>query len=134
MTTSNRINSGFTLIEVMVAIVIMMVGMLGLLQSINVAMEYNLRNHLRDEAVLVGEKYINELKGKAFATSTITFPLISTVSKIRGVNKKLMVETSSTQLADDATGTTNRLQVVVKWTYKGVTYQNMVTAPVSIVK
>lgn len=118
----------------MVAIVIMMVGMLGLLQSINVAMEYNLRNHLRDEAVLVGEKYINELKGKAFATSTVTFPLISTVSKIRGVNKKLMVETSSTQLADDAIGTTNQLQVLVKWTYKGVEYQNRVSAPVSIIK
>ncbi|MFZ3207566.1 MAG: prepilin-type N-terminal cleavage/methylation domain-containing protein [Geobacteraceae bacterium] len=134
MPTSNRNNSGFTLAEVMVAILIMMVGMLGLLESINVATEYNLKNHLRDEAVYVGEKYMNELRGKAFATSTVTYPLISTATKIRGVNKKLMVETSSTQLADDAIGTTNQLQVLVKWTYKGVEYQNRVTAPRSIIK
>lgn len=132
--TLNKNSGGFTLVEVMIAIVIMIVGMLGLLQSINIAMEYNLKNHLRDEAVFVGEKYMNELKGKTFATATITYPLISTASRIRGVNKKLMVETSSTQLADNAQGTTNQLMVVVKWTYKGVEYQNRVTTPVSIIK
>lgn len=134
LVTSIKNNSGFTLVEVMVAIVIMMVGMLGLLQSINVATEHNLKNYLRDEAVYVGEKYMNELRGKAFAPSNVTYPLISTASKIRGVNKKLMVETSSTQLADDAIGTTNQLQVLVKWTYKGVEYQNRVTAPRSMIK
>jgi len=131
---SSKNNSGFTLIEVMIAIVIMMVGMLGLLQSINIAMEFNLKNHMRDEAVYMGEKYMNELKGKAFATASITFPLISTATRIRGANKKLMIETSSTQLADTAAGTTNQLMVVVKWTYKGVEYQNRVTTPVSMVK
>lgn len=128
MTISAKINSGFTVIEVMVAILIMMVGMLGLLQSINVAYEYNLKNHMRDEAVYMGERYMNELKGKAFATSSITYPLISTASKIRGGRSKLMIETSSTQLSSD----TNQLLVVVKWTNRGVEYQNRVTAPISI--
>ena len=48
-------SSGFTLIEVMVAMVITLVGLLGLLQSVNLATEHNIKNALRDEAVQVGE-------------------------------------------------------------------------------
>ena len=139
--TSNRINSGFTLIEVMVAIVIMMVGMLGLLQSINVAMEYNLKNHLRDEAVLVGEKYMNIMRGKAFdQLSTIPLPSGNTYgtryesSKVRGTGKQYSVDMKVIDLSTDPVTPSRQLDVTVSWTIKGVTYQNRVTAPVSIVK
>ncbi len=127
MPTLNRNSAGFTLVEVMVAIVIMMIGLLGLLEAINVATDANLKNHLRDEAVYVGEKYLNELKGRGFDNIAATYPLISTASKIRGAGKKLTIETSSTSLASD----TKQLVVTVKWTYKGVTYENRVTAPIS---
>jgi type IV pilus assembly protein PilV len=129
-----RNSNGFTLIEMMVAIVIMMVGLLGLLESINVATEYNLRNQLRDEAVYAGEKYLNELRGRGFdniapvsPATSVTFPVISTASKIRGSSKKMRIETTSTSLASD----TLQLLVVVNWTYKGVTYENRVTVPFS---
>lgn len=124
----------------MVAIVIMMVGLLGLLESINIATEYNLKNHLRDEAVYVGEKYLNALKGQQFdnvapvyPATSIAFPLISTASRIRGSAKKLIVETSSTALAWDAShkASTLQLNVLVKWTYKGVTFENRLQVPYS---
>lgn len=115
----------------MVSIVIMMVGMLGLLVGLNVATEMNIKNHLRDEAVYVGEKYLNELRGQAFSSTAVTYPLISTASKVRGTGKKLKIETSSTPLATNTTSDTSSLLVVVKWTYKGVEYQNRVSAVVS---
>jgi type IV pilus assembly protein PilV len=44
-------NRGFTLMEVLVAIVILSVGMLALLQTVNVALVHTSTNMLRDEAV-----------------------------------------------------------------------------------
>jgi len=124
---SNRNSSGFTLIEVMVAIVIMMVGLLGLLQSINVAMEFNLKNHMRDEAVYVGERYLNELKGKGFGNISASYSTLTVKSRIRGEKGSLTVDRSSTDMGSS----TKRLQVLVKWKYKGVEYENRVVAPIS---
>lgn len=127
MRISNRNSSGFTLIEVMVAIVIMMVGLLGLLQSINVAMEFNLKNHMRDEAVYVGERYLNELKGKGFGNISASYSTLTVKSRIRGEKGSLTVDRSSTDMGSS----TKRLQVLVKWKYKGVEYENRVVAPIS---
>jgi len=135
--TSTRNKSGFTLTEVMVAILIMMVGMLGLLESINVATEYNLKNHLRDEAVYVGEKYMNIQKGKAFdllTTMPLTYGRRYEPSRIRGTGKPYSVDMKVTDLSTDPVAATKQLEVVVSWTYKGVTFQNRVTAPVSIIR
>lgn len=134
MKKSNKNNCGFTLIEVMVAIVIMMVGMLGLLQSINLAMEHNLKNHLRDEAVYVGEKYMNIQRGKAFDLLSTTYGTRYEPSKVRGTGKLYSVDMSTLTLSSDPVTPAKQLTIVVKWTYKGVEYQNRVTAPVSIVK
>jgi len=111
----------------MVAIVIMMVGLLGLLQSINVAMEFNLKNHMRDEAVYVGERYLNELKGKGFGNISASYSTLTVKSRIRGEKGSLTVDRSSTDMGSS----TKRLQVLVKWKYKGVEYENRVVAPIS---
>lgn len=51
-------NLGFTLIEVLISIIIMMVGLLGLLQTINVALNHNIQNQLRNEAVMVADQVL----------------------------------------------------------------------------
>lgn len=132
--SSLRNNSGFTLIEVMVAIVIMMVGMLGLLEAINVATEFNLKNHLRDEAVHVGEKYMNIQRGKAFDLLSTTYGTRTEYSKVRGTGKPYSIDMKATDLSTDPVTPTKQLLVVVSWTYKGVTFQNRVTAPISIIR
>lgn len=113
----------------MIAIVIMMVGMLGLLQSINIAMEFNLKNHLRDEAVYVGEKYMNIQRGKAFGLLSTTYGPRYEASKVRGTGKLYRVDMSTADLSTDAL--TKQITIEVKWTYKGVEYQNRVTSPIS---
>lgn len=134
MLVLNKNNMGFTLVEVMVAIVIMMVGMLGLLTSINVAMEFNLKNHLRDEAVSVGEKYMNLQRGKSFDLLSSSYATRYEASKLRGSSKSYSVDMKTTDLSADTVTPSKQLEVVVRWTYKGIDYQNKVTAPVSIIR
>jgi type IV pilus assembly protein PilV len=119
----------------MVAILIMMVGVLGLLEAVNVAMEFNLKNHLRDEAVYVGERYMNELKGQGFDAIAATYATISTASKVRGTGKKVYVDRSSQVLSSDSVGPTSKQLIVnVRWNYKGVQFQNRVMSPISIAR
>jgi len=132
---SNRNNSGFTLVEVIMAVLILLVGMLGLLQAVNLAMEVNLRNQVREEAVYVGERVMSELRGRGFDNISASYVTYSTPSKIRGVSRKYGVQRSSVVLAtESALPVTKQLEVVVTWNYKGVTYQNRVVAPISILR
>ena len=69
----NTNNQGFTLIEFLVAIVILMVGLLGLLQTVNYAIVNNTTNQLRQEALLLADERMNLEKSKKFtAISTHT--------------------------------------------------------------
>lgn len=131
---------GFSLTEMLVAILIMMVGMLGLLQAANVVMEYNLKNHVRDEAVTVGERYMNLFKGVGFdninATNYPVDPPKTDIvpSTIRGSGRNYTVVSTYETLATLPGGTvptTKKLDVVVTWQYKNQTMNNRVTSVIS---
>jgi len=50
-------NKGFTLVESLVALVILAIALLGLLTGLMVAIDINTRNILRDEAVKIADEY-----------------------------------------------------------------------------
>lgn len=140
---SRKSNSGFSLVEVMMAILILMVGMLGLLQAINLAVEANLRNQVREEAVYIGQRVMSEMRGKGFdnisvastPTEKFTYGEYQIPSKIRGASRSYTVSRSSMVLSTvNLQPVTKQLEVVVKWTYKGVGYENRVVSPISILR
>lgn len=109
--------SGFTLIEVVVAMGIMLVGLLGLLATANLAIDFNTRDYMRDEAVRVGERFMNLTRNSdydsiAAGTTNQTF-----TSTIRGVSKNYNITRTVEQLTN-----TKHVSIVVNWTYKGQTY------------
>jgi type IV pilus assembly protein PilV len=105
---------GFTLVEVLMAMLVMTVGLLGLLQSVNVAFEHNTRNRLRQEALLVGEEQMNDLRRTA--NSALSYPNFTcAVRVVAGVNKKFSVIRDCQQMQDS-----NRLSVRVGWSFKNV--------------
>lgn len=114
----------------MVAMLITMVGLVGLLQAVNLAMEHNLRNLLRDEAVLTGEKVMAYQKVRPFDQIS-TNPLGANPlkknhpppfnSRLRSGSVRYTVEPTSYSLS-----TAKELIVPVKWTYKGVEYTHEV--------
>lgn len=113
---------GFTLVEILFATVIMTVGLLALLHSVNVAMEHNLRNHIRDEATLVAEEKLTEMKYKTVSLLTNGTTTETVPSKIRGFTKNYTVE----KKIDDSGSGLKSIQVTVKWNYKGTDYTHSV--------
>lgn len=96
----------------MVAMVIMLVGLLGLLQSVNLATEVNLKNHLRDEATRVAETIMNDMRTRPFGTVYNNFTTVP--SKIRNSAKGYTVRRTATSSRPDS----EEYQVDVSWNYK----------------
>jgi type IV pilus assembly protein PilV len=120
-------NRGFTLIEVVVAMGIMLVGLLGLLATANMATEFNTRDYLRNEAVRIGERWINGSRNIAYDNiSSYTPPGHTTSINIRGIAKNYTVNRTVEQLPNS-----RHISVVVSWTYKGVTYNHGVDSVVA---
>jgi type IV pilus assembly protein PilV len=119
----------------MMAILILMVGMLGLLQAINLALEVNMRNQVREEAVYLANQVMSEMRGGGFDNISVAYSTKLLPSKIRGVSRTYSVSRSSRVLSTvDAKPATKELAVLVTWKYKGVEYQNRVVAPISILR
>ena len=120
-----RNNKGFTLIEMLCAMFILMIGMLALLNSIAVALNSNTGNILRDEAVRIAEQYMNELKSKPFDSLASENPETSTMTRdFRGISKSYSVSSQINDLSTDAKG----LIVTVSWTYKNSPGQHSINS------
>lgn len=120
---------GFTLIEVLVAIVILMVGLLGMLQAINLAMDKTLENQLRQEAVAVAEKTISNQKALPFANITASNGVGAEQIPIGGGFKNLSVaHMVTTPAASDPK--TKQISVRVWWRYRGRNYEHQTSSAV----
>lgn len=79
-------SSGFTLIEVMIAIVIIMVSMLAFLTTITVAMRTSLNNELRDVSTVVANQTGEALLALPMTDSELASGLASGVTHTRITN------------------------------------------------
>jgi type IV pilus assembly protein PilV len=116
-TTSPSSSCGFTLVEVLMAMLIMTVGLVGLLQSLEVAYQHNARNRLREEGVLLAEEQMNVLRQTVFQKST------TAKRSIGGMTKDFSV-TRQVQKINDTDS--NRLTVIVGWTFKNATTKHVI--------
>jgi type IV pilus assembly protein PilV len=122
---------GFTLIEFLVAIVILMVGMLGLLQVVNLAYSTNLQNDLRNTAVVLADEEISrELKkgydnviNASFRNYTVSRPMLNAM-------KNYSVNLTGTPISS-GTDSSKQVSVLVIWRYKKMRYDHGISAVVS---
>ena len=126
-------NKGFTLAELLAATVVLLIGLLGLLQSMNIATEQNLRNAARDEALQISEEYMSNIRAKPFAQissspSPYNYPPLSVPSRLRGVSKNYTVTRQVTLLS------TNSKLVMVRsrWRFKNTSTAQMLQSVVSM--
>lgn len=123
---SNR--NGFTLVEFLVSIVILMIGLLGLLQTINVAIDQDLGNVFRNEAVIVVDEMMMKKRAKTFdSVSTVVNKTYSEQRTVRGIPKTFTL----TETVESVTSNSKQISINASWTKKNSTYNHSATSVVS---
>jgi prepilin-type N-terminal cleavage/methylation domain-containing protein len=137
-------NKGFTLVEVMIAMFILMIGSLAIAQVAVMVVDTNMSNILRDEAVRIADERINgtltsttnvRWDGLANLNITSSVPTDDTLQKeiaagqqtitvnsiSRGIQRNYTVTWLVTQISQPSAIKTQvfRVQVWVGWNYKG---------------
>jgi type IV pilus assembly protein PilV len=104
---------GFSLIEFLVAIVILMVGLLGLLETVNLGIRQNMGNKLRNDAIMLADEIMATQRVNAFAN-------ISSTHKRRPVNAGAgFANYSVVKDVSDLTLTSKRVAVNISWRERG---------------
>jgi len=123
---SNR--KAFTLVEVLAAIIILTIGLLGMFQVINLAIVTNLQNDLRTQAVLIAEEKMAEEKSLAFDSMTASSEKVINVSTpIRNA-----VTNYTVTLRIDDVGKSKKVDVGVSWQFKQNRYEHVITSMVTM--
>ena len=124
---SSSNNRGFTLIEMMVAMVVVMVGMVGLLSTIDVAMQQTTKNQLREIAVSVGEEQMRTMLAIPVASLT-TFSNTTTPSRpYRNGNVNFTVTRGTTLYPVSPQGNQSaEITVTVEWKVRGANNQHQI--------
>lgn len=131
--TAYKNNEGFTLVEVIVAMFVLLIGMLALLNTAAVVIDNNMLNVLRDEAIGVAEENMNTLRNTPFNTlaqgpfSPASYYSSNVTRTFKGISVNYTVTGTISQMGAD----TLSLQVLVTWTHKGNTYQHSTSSVVN---
>jgi len=112
-------DSGFTLIEFVVAVFIMSIGVLALLQTVNLSISANASNKKRNEAVVIADQMMGAVKVLPFNAASLN-PSTST-GFIKTSNAGLVFTNYSVvQQVGPLMGTTKNVMITVSWRDKQV--------------
>lgn len=108
---------GFTLVEVVIAMLVLLVGMLGSLVGVMAAADHNLGNALRDEAARIAQEQLEKARTGQFA-----LVVNANFTVARQVRKTLYPFQVTTEVIAEASSSSLRLvRVTVQWTFKDTT-------------
>jgi type II secretory pathway pseudopilin PulG len=126
--------NGMTLIEVLLALVILMIVSLAVMQTALVAMNANLQNSLRDEAVNIVDMRVNELRSAATGTqfdggdlATPSNPTITNETPISRSFRAFSVNYTPTRTVSSINTDTKQVTMSVAWLFRGRNYTHSVT-------
>lgn len=135
-----RNKKGLTLVEVLISLVVLLIVFLALMQTALVAIDSNMRNVLRDEAINIAEMRVEEARNLVFTFSADT--LLSDAAPIAGCPtgfpaNGILVEreirnipsfdfcTNRTVASIDAEN--KRVNIRVDWSWKGESFTHTIS-------
>lgn len=120
-------SGGFTLLEFLVAILILSVGLLGMMQAVDNAINHNMTTQLRDEAIRLADERMALEKAKPFmAISTTTKRDNVRIMMVKGFKNYSVVKKGS-----GITVSTKNVQIDVFWRHKGTRFNHVISSLVS---
>jgi type IV pilus assembly protein PilV len=122
-------NKGFSLVEMVIAMVIILVSLLGLVQATLLSIDSNVSNMFRDEAIRIAEEQMNILKSLPVSdtnlptgttcANSVTPPITSPVTRnFRNITKTYAVCATITNLLPAPGDSKKSIQVAVGWDHK----------------
>ena len=113
-------NDGFTIVELLVSMVILLFVALAMMQTAMMTMEANARNVIRDEGVRLASEKLNELKTVAQANLNAQDGVTETVNvQLRNMTISYTVTYGVTTIAANEAA---RIEVTVKWNWRQQDY------------
>lgn len=109
-----RTNKGVSLVEVMIALVVLLIVFMGLLQAALLSIDHNLRNELRDEATRIAVEEATRVRGLLFSTLATAAPAVAT-RNFRSLSQGYTVTRTVTSPDAD----TKEILVNVAYSYRG---------------
>ena len=126
MRTVKLKNSGFTLVEVLVAITFLTISMLAVLHALGMSVEHNMKNIIMDEAVRISEQKMNELRNVPFASLTS-----SSQTPISRTFRNVTISYNINWIVQNFSADSRAIQVLVQWKWKKIDHQHSATSIVS---
>lgn len=131
----NKLNSkGMTLIELLIALLILLVTSMAMMSTALVALQTNLGNSLRSEAVGVAEARMNQLRNEQFNANGTSADLnntgvtgVSDGTVTRNLRAASFSFTRTRAVVDIDTGL-KQVTVLVTWDYRGGTFNHSITS------
>jgi len=111
---------GLTLVEVMIALVIVLLVFLALMQTALVGIDSNTRNGLRDEAVSIAEMKMNEARNILFDTLLAGTTTETVNRSFRSTNVPFTI----TRTVSDLNTDNKQINITVTWEWKEKTVAN----------
>ena len=115
-------NKGFTLVEALVALVILAVLLLGLLSALIITYEHSTRNIMRDEAVKIANEYAETYRNMGIGN----IPANQNITVNRKIRNSVVAFTVKIVSLDIVAGKIKQVKITVSWTYKGKTYSHTI--------
>ncbi len=116
-----RSKSGFTLIEVLVSLLILLVVMLGLLYTLNLGINTNMQNVLRDQAIKIAQGEVNTIISNSANSITVQNYTKTIAVSVNGFQETYNVAVSGQQQINNGINNLIVYTVTVTWNYNGQT-------------